>query len=188
MIVPDQVPKHYGDRHVAVAGLSLEIGDGAVVVFPQPDGPTSTAVAPRLLRWDKAQEAELQRTLRKTIVLVTHDIEEAAELGDRIAVLSPVGVLEQYDGVLEQYDTPAEAFGHPAAPFIAEFVGDDRGAQRPAVTAVTAVTADDRFDPPVVTPGTAADDERVAAYLGVPPPNRLDAAMRRPVGGNPVDA
>ena len=53
------------------------------------------------------QFIDLQAELKKTIVFVTHDIEEAANLGDRIAVLSK-------GGVLEQYDTPAEVLGRPA--------------------------------------------------------------------------
>lgn len=50
--------------------------------------------------------------MRKTIVFVTHDIEEAVLLGDRIP-----------GGVLEQYDTPATILGNPASPFVADFVG-----------------------------------------------------------------
>ena len=55
------------------------------------------------------QFLDLQRELKKTIVFVTHDIEEAAKLGDRIAVLSK-------GGVLEQYDTPARDPRHARRP------------------------------------------------------------------------
>ena len=50
----------------------------------------------------------LQRTVRKTIVFVTHDLDEAVRLGDRIAVLSE-------GGTLEQYATPAELLSQPGA-------------------------------------------------------------------------
>src|SRR4029079_13122469 len=61
----------------------------------------------------------LQAEVRKTIVLVTHDLDEAVQLGDRIAVLSE-------GGRLEQYDSPAALLGTPASPFVREFVGADR--------------------------------------------------------------
>jgi osmoprotectant transport system ATP-binding protein len=71
----------------------------------------------------------LQAEVRKTVVFVTHDIDEAVRLGDRIAVL-------HQGGVLEQYDTPAEILGRPASPFVADFVGQDRGVKRLSVTPI----------------------------------------------------
>ena len=62
-------------------------------------------------------------------MFVTHDIDEAVRLGDRIAVLRD-------GGVLEQYDTPANVLGRPANPFVAGFVGGDRGLKRLSVTAI----------------------------------------------------
>jgi osmoprotectant transport system ATP-binding protein len=71
----------------------------------------------------------LQSTVGKTIVFVTHDVDEAVRLGDRIAVLSE-------GGKLEQYGTPAEILSKPANSFVADFVGSDRGIKRLAVTAI----------------------------------------------------
>jgi osmoprotectant transport system ATP-binding protein len=68
----------------------------------------------------------LQADLGKTIVFVTHDIDEAVRLGDRIAVL-------REGGVLEQYAPPADVLGRPASPFVADFVGADRGLKRLSV-------------------------------------------------------
>ncbi|HEY0516149.1 MAG TPA: ABC transporter ATP-binding protein [Solirubrobacteraceae bacterium] len=65
----------------------------------------------------------LQAKVRKTIVFVTHDIDEAIKMGDRIAVI-------RQGGVLAQYDTPAEILRAPADDFVAEFVGADRGIKR----------------------------------------------------------
>jgi osmoprotectant transport system ATP-binding protein len=62
----------------------------------------------------------LQQELHKTIVFVTHDIDEAIKLGDRVAVL-------QVGGRLAQLATPAELLAHPADAFVAGFVGRDRG-------------------------------------------------------------
>ena len=61
----------------------------------------------------------LQAEIRKTIVFVTHDIDEAVKMGDRIAVL-------QTGGVLAQYAPPAELLMAPASPFVEDFVGADR--------------------------------------------------------------
>ncbi|NMO52166.1 ABC transporter ATP-binding protein [Actinoplanes sp. TBRC 11911] len=72
---------------------------------------------------------KLQETVRKTVVLVTHDIDEAVRLGDRIAVLGE-------NGALRQYAPPAELLSHPATPAVADFVGADRGIRRLAVTRV----------------------------------------------------
>ncbi|HST55246.1 MAG TPA: ABC transporter ATP-binding protein [Solirubrobacteraceae bacterium] len=65
----------------------------------------------------------LQAKVRKTIVFVTHDIDEAIKMGDRIAIL-------RSGGVLAQYDTPAEILTRPADDFVAEFVGADRALKR----------------------------------------------------------
>ncbi|HLU33428.1 MAG TPA: ATP-binding cassette domain-containing protein [Natronosporangium sp.] len=71
----------------------------------------------------------LQAEVRKTIVLVTHDLDEAVRLGDRIAVLSQ-------GGVLEQYAEPGRLLGEPGTEFVREFVGADRGVRRLAVTPI----------------------------------------------------
>jgi osmoprotectant transport system ATP-binding protein len=71
----------------------------------------------------------LQARIRKTIVFVTHDIDEAIKMGDRIAVMK-VG------GVLAQYATPAELLMQPADEFVEDFVGADRALKRLALTRV----------------------------------------------------
>ena len=65
----------------------------------------------------------LQAELRKTIVFVTHDIDEAIKMGDRIAIM-------QEGGVLAQYAPPAELLMHPANEFVEDFVGPDRALKR----------------------------------------------------------
>jgi osmoprotectant transport system ATP-binding protein len=71
----------------------------------------------------------LQAELRKTIVFVTHDIDEAIKMGDRIAVL-------QQGGILAQYASPAELLTYPANPFVEDFVGADRALKRLALQRV----------------------------------------------------
>ncbi|HST39081.1 MAG TPA: ATP-binding cassette domain-containing protein [Conexibacter sp.] len=65
----------------------------------------------------------LQSEIRKTIVFVTHDIDEAIKMGDRIAIL-------REGGKLAQYATPDELLASPADEFVAKFVGADRGLKR----------------------------------------------------------
>ena len=68
----------------------------------------------------------LHREIRKTVVFVTHDIDEAIKLGDRIAIM-------REGGHLAQYDTPDHLLAHPADDFVARFVGADRGLKRLAL-------------------------------------------------------
>src|SRR5947209_13881758 len=65
----------------------------------------------------------LQERVRKTVVFVTHDIDEAIKMGDKIAIL-------RQGGYLAQYDTPEEILTNPADDFVAEFVGADRALKR----------------------------------------------------------
>jgi osmoprotectant transport system ATP-binding protein len=71
----------------------------------------------------------LQEQLAKTIVFVTHDIDEAIKLGDLIAVL-------QVGGVLAQFGPPEDILASPASDFVAQFVGADRGLKRLSLTRV----------------------------------------------------
>jgi osmoprotectant transport system ATP-binding protein len=71
----------------------------------------------------------LQAKVRKTVVFVTHDIDEAIKVGDRIAIL-------REGGVLAQYDTPAAILSHPADEFVSRFVGADRALKRLSLSRV----------------------------------------------------
>lgn len=82
---------------------------------------------------------KLQAQVRKTVLFVTHDIEEAVRLGDRIAVYG--------QGRIEQFDSPATVLGAPATPYVADFVGADRGLKR---LSVTPIEESDLDQPPVV--------------------------------------
>jgi osmoprotectant transport system ATP-binding protein len=75
----------------------------------------------------------LQERVRKTIVFVTHDVDEAIKMGDRIAVL-------QIGGALAQYDTPEAVLSNPASEFVEHFVGADRGLKRLSLARVRDLT------------------------------------------------
>jgi osmoprotectant transport system ATP-binding protein len=92
----------------------------------------------------------LQREIRKTVVFVTHDIDEAIKMGDRIAVL-------QKGGVLAQYASPAELLMNPADPFVEDFVGADRALKRLALQRVHDV---DLWKAPLVRAGEPVAEAR----------------------------
>jgi len=75
------------------------------------------------------QFLQIQRQLKKTIVFVTHDIDEAIKMADRIAILNR-------GGVIEQYATPEEILRDPANDFVTSFVGRERGLKRLALVKV----------------------------------------------------
>ncbi|MBF6322041.1 ABC transporter ATP-binding protein [Nocardia cyriacigeorgica] len=79
-----------------------------------------SAVDPVVRAELQVEMQRLQAQLHKTIVFVTHDIDEAITLGDRVAVFGR-------GGVLQQYDPPQRVLAQPATDFVADFVGRDRG-------------------------------------------------------------
>ena len=79
-----------------------------------------SAVDPVVREELQTEILRLQDELHKTIVFVTHDIDEAVRLGDAVAVFGR-------GGTLQQYDPPTRLLEHPAGDFVAEFIGADRG-------------------------------------------------------------
>jgi osmoprotectant transport system ATP-binding protein len=127
-------PGRYGKRYPRElsGGQQQRVGvaralaaDPVLLLMDEPFSAVDPIVRVRL----QDEFKKLQATVRKTIVLVTHDLDEAVRLGDRIAVLSE-------GGRLEQYSAPAELLGNPANDFVREFVGADRGIKRLTVTPI----------------------------------------------------
>ncbi|MFG1950620.1 ABC transporter ATP-binding protein [Micromonospora sp. NPDC048830] len=153
-------PGQFGRRypHELSGGQRQRVGvaralaaDPVVLLMDEPFSAVDPIVRTRL----QEEFLRLQAEVRKTIVLVTHDLDEAVRLGDRIAVLSE-------GGRLEQYDSPAAVLGTPASGFVRQFVGADRGIRALAVTPVTAEALDpvpaDPAGLPEVTLGSSAYD------------------------------
>jgi osmoprotectant transport system ATP-binding protein len=95
----------------------------------------------------------LQQEIRKTIVFVTHDIDEAIKMGDRIAIM-------QRGGKLAQYATPAELLMYPANRFVEDFVGADRALKRLSLQRVRDV---DLWKAPLVRVGEPVAEARAKA-------------------------
>ncbi len=122
--------------------------DPPVLLMDEPFGAVDPIVRGRLQR----ELLDLQERVHKTIVLVTHDIDEATTLGDRVAVLN-VG------GVLEQHATPDDLLANPANEFVASFLGADRSLRRLSLRTV----ADLVLSPgPVIDITATVDDARTA--------------------------
>ena len=92
--------------------------DPNILLMDEPFGAVDPIVRAELQR----ELQRLQHELRKTIVFVTHDIDEAFLLGDRVVILKP-------GGIIAQVGTPQEILAAPADDFVASFVGSDRGAR-----------------------------------------------------------
>ena len=121
-------PATYRDRYPAAlsGGERQRVGvaralaaDPPLMLMDEPFG----AVDPILRERLQNEFLRLQARVRKTIVFVTHDVDEAIKMADRIAIL-------QRGGILAQYDTPDAILAAPATDFVEHFVGADRGLKR----------------------------------------------------------
>ena len=107
--------------------------DPPVLLMDEPFGAVDPIVRERL----QDELLGLQSRLHKTIVFVTHDIDEAIKLGDRVVVMN-VG------GVVEQVATPVELLANPASAFVERFVGSQRGIRRLSLIALAEVDLDEQ--------------------------------------------
>ncbi|MFD7336930.1 ABC transporter ATP-binding protein [Streptomyces violascens] len=129
---PDQLS---GGQRQRVGVARALAADPPVLLMDEPFGAVDPVVRERL----QNEFLRLQSQVRKTVLFVTHDIEEAVRLGDRIAVYG--------QGAIEQFDAPAAVLGAPATEYVADFVGADRGLKR---LSVTPIEEGDLEQPPVV--------------------------------------
>ncbi|MFA3841177.1 ABC transporter ATP-binding protein [Streptomyces aureus] len=141
---PDQLS---GGQRQRVGVARALAADPPVLLMDEPFGAVDPVVREHL----QNEFLRLQQAVRKTVLFVTHDIEEAVRLGDRIAVYG--------QGRIEQFDTPSTVLGAPATEYVADFVGADRGLKR---LSVTPIEESDLEQPPVV-------------HLDDPLPAKLDA-------------
>ncbi|TNC22751.1 ABC transporter ATP-binding protein [Amycolatopsis alkalitolerans] len=119
--LPAELAKRYpaqlsGGQQQRVGVARALAGDSPVLLMDEP----FSAVDPIVREGLQDELLRLQSRLGKTIVFVTHDIDEAVRLGDKVAVM-------RVGGKLAQYGTPADVLRHPVDDFVASFVGRDRG-------------------------------------------------------------
>ncbi|MBV9412890.1 MAG: ATP-binding cassette domain-containing protein [Acidimicrobiia bacterium] len=163
---PDEYRERYPDQ--LSGGQRQRVGvaralaaDPPLLLMDEPFGAIDPIARDRL----QAEFLRLQDELNKTVVFVTHDVDEAVRLGDRIAVL-------REGGLLQQYDTPANVLGRPATDFVADFVGGDRGLKRLSVTPINLSGLDpppgelrDVRDMPATVPADATLRQALAQLL-----------------------
>jgi osmoprotectant transport system ATP-binding protein len=142
---PDELS---GGQRQRVGVARALAADPPILLMDEPFGAVDPVTRARL----QDEFLRLQRQLRRTVVLVTHDIDEALRLGDRLAVLAT-------GGRLEQYGTPAEVLARPATPFVADFVGAGRTLRRLDLLSATDALATDAL----ATTGPAGDGPTVPA-------------------------
>ena len=166
-----------GDRYPAQlsGGQQQRVGvaralaaDPLVMLMDEPFGAIDPINRERL----QNEFLRLQAEIRKTVLFVTHDIDEAIKMGDRIAVM-------RKGGHVAQYATPAELLMAPADEFVEDFVGADRALKRLALMRVADI---DLWEAPLAHVGQATAEVRAKlAGAEVPYPLLVDSE-RRPLG------
>lgn len=119
--------------------------DPPVMLMDEPFGAIDPIARERL----QDEFKDILKRVRKTIVMVTHDLDEAMKMGDRVAIMR--------DGRLIQYATPDEILAAPADSFVETFVGPDRALKRLSLRTVDTL----------MRPGTIADAPMVASGASV---------------------
>ncbi|HEY3491314.1 MAG TPA: ATP-binding cassette domain-containing protein, partial [Solirubrobacterales bacterium] len=168
-----------GDRYPAQlsGGQQQRVGvaralaaDPLVMLMDEPFGAIDPINRERL----QNEFLRLQAEIQKTVLFVTHDIDEAIKMGDRIAVM-------REGGRVEQYATPAELLMAPANEFVEDFVGADRALKRLALMRVRDINL---WEAPLAHVGQASAEVRAklaSPDVEVPYPLLVDGE-RRPLG------
>ncbi len=143
-------------------------GNPGVMLMDEPFGAVDPINRERL----QNEFLRLQAEVRKTILFVTHDIDEAIKMGDRIAIL-------REGGRLAQYATPAELLMAPADDFVEDFVGADRALKRLALLRVADI---DLWQAPLAHVGQASSEVRAKLEGAEVPYALVVDPDRRPLG------
>jgi osmoprotectant transport system ATP-binding protein len=143
-------------------GFARALGaDPPILLMDEPFGAVDRITRERL----QHEFINIQRSVRKTVVFVTHDIDEAVMVGDRICLF-------EMQAKVAQYDTPDVILTRPASPYVAEFLGRERLVRRMSVVTIDPLTLD---HPPG---GPRADEPRIA--LGSTLTEAFAAALTSP--------
>jgi osmoprotectant transport system ATP-binding protein len=166
-------PKEYRGRypHQLSGGQRQRVGfaralgaDPPILLMDEPFGAVDRITRERL----QQEFIHIQRSMRKTVVFVTHDIDEAVMVGDHICLL-------QMQARIAQYDTPEAILTRPASAYVAEFLGRDRLVRRMSVVQIDAQTLEHPASGPSAgephVPMTSTLSEAFAAALTSPTEN-----------------
>ena len=176
---PDQLS---GGQRQRVGVARALAADPPLLLMDEPFGAIDPINRERL----QNEFLRLQRQIKKTIVFVTHDIDEAIKIGDRIAVL-------QKGGKLAQYATPADLLAYPANRFVEDFVGADRALKRLSLQRVRDIdlwrAAQVRAGEPVVAAQAKIAEADLEIPLLIDDAGRpLGWLSRRAVAGERIEA
>ena len=133
--------------------------DPPIMLMDEPFGAVDPIVRERL----QNEFLRLQEELAKTILFVTHDIDEAIKMGDLVAVM-------QVGGRLEQFAPPADILANPASEFVARFVGADRGLKRLSLSRVDALQLQPAMTARVGDDAAEARGSRTGGPVRLPAP------------------
>ena len=165
----DRFPSQLSGGQQQRVGVARALAaDPGVMLMDEPFGAVDPINRERL----QNEFLRLQAEVRKTILFVTHDIDEAIKMGDRIAIL-------REGGILAQYATPAELLMAPADGFVEDFVGADRALKRLSLMRVGDV---DLWQAPLAFVGQSCAEVRTKLQGAEVPHPLLVDSERRPVG------
>ncbi|MEU5712483.1 betaine/proline/choline family ABC transporter ATP-binding protein [Streptomyces flaveolus] len=143
----DRYPRQLSGGQQQRVGVARALAaDPPVMLMDEPFGAVDPIAREKL----QMEFLRLQERIRKTIVMVTHDIDEALRLGDRIAIFGP-------GSRLAQFDTPLEILSNPADDFVRDFVGSGAPVRRLSLLKVSDVMASAPSDAPSAANAIAID-------------------------------
>jgi osmoprotectant transport system ATP-binding protein len=165
----DRYPSQLSGGQQQRVGVARALAaDPPVMLMDEPFGAVDPINRERL----QNEFLRLQTEIRKTTLFVTHDIDEAIKMGDRIAIL-------EEGGRLAQYATPAELLMAPANDFVEDFVGADRALKRLALMRVSDI---DLWQAPLAFVGQSTAEIKAKLEWAEVPHALLVDSERRPVG------
>lgn len=151
----DRYPQELsGGQQQRIGVIRALAADQDIILMDEPFGALDPITREALQELVK----HLQEELGRTVVFVTHDMDEALELADKIAIMS--------EGKIIQYDTPENILANPANEFVEDFLGEDRLQQRPNMQTVDQVM--------IKSPVTITSDTSLADAIRVMRDKRVD--------------
>ncbi len=152
----EKYPRQLSGGEAQRVGVARSLAaDPAILLMDEPFG----ALDPITRETLQTEFARIQRELKKTIVFVTHDIDEAIRLATRIVILK--------DGEVVQHDTPESILTSPADRFVLEFIGTDRALKRLSRLFASQFVREAPFIAGKRPPGDAGDDLKKHRYIWV---------------------